>query len=56
MPLFMHAHTGLGLVGYQPVNGLPNAWRMVVTGDVDNMDARTIDELVSNMVQLATDL
>jgi hypothetical protein len=48
--------TGLGLVGFQPVNGLPNVWRMVMTGDVSHITNSHIDSLLDDMVECSRGL
>lgn len=47
---------GKGMIGYQPVNGLPNVWRMVVAGDVSHISTQHIDELIDCLVELGQEL
>ena len=48
---------GKGLVGFQPVLGHDNCWRMVVAGAKERiLDAAGIDALLRDMVEEAADL
>jgi hypothetical protein len=47
---------GRGLVGFQPVNGYVNCWRMVCAGAKEEiLDEAGIDVLLADMVRFAAD-
>lgn len=54
-PLSPH-FAGKGLIGYQPVKGYSNVWRMVVAGDVSYVTTADMDLLLEDMVAMAADL
>lgn len=60
MPVFTQhvpfRFAGKGLIGYQPVSGFSNVWRMVVAGDVSYVTTADIDSLLDDMVAMAADL
>jgi len=47
---------GRGLVGFQPVRGYVNCWRMVAAGAKEHFDEAGVDTLLADMVRFSADL
>jgi glutamate/tyrosine decarboxylase-like PLP-dependent enzyme len=48
--------SGSGLIGFQPVNGFSNCWRMVIAGAKEALTNDGIDAILDDMLALGDDL
>merc|ERR1712159_539978 len=48
--------SGSGMIGFQPVNGFSNCWRMVIAGAKEALTVEGVDAIVEDLLNLSSDL